>query len=612
MSPSDPVVDVRGLSVCYGATAALRGVHLAVSRGEIVAVVGESGAGKTTLARAIGGLLPGGDGPIEAGQVVFQHRDLLADPQHAARVCGDRITLALQDTGLDPLMTVREHLSEPFRARRHRRRPSDEQLAPMCEVVGLDPALFDRRPHELSGGQARQVSVTVAFALDPDVVVLDEPSAGLDVLTTRQLMGSLTRSIRRRGIAAMIITHDLRAVAAQAYRIVVLYAGRVVEDGAATRVLAEPRHPYTHALLAAAPSLTSGRDLHPIRGLPPDPTDLPTGCAYGPRCAQAVAACATTPPELDDGEHRAACHLGGVITRLRASEVVASRGSGRTRRVVLRAPAISIRAGEAVGVIGATGSGKSTLADVLGGVLRPDTGTVTIHDPRHLGERPWLLSHGHDERPHPDLRRTAPRAEDRRTVQHVGQDPAAVFAPRWTIERSLREVFELNPSGAPDAAVAAATIRRVLDLVGIPTTERILRARPAQVSGGQLQRLALARALLAEPAVLVADEPTALLDPSEQARLAVILRDEQIERGLSLLLVSHDLALVRRITDRVYVLHDGRVVEDGPTDEVFAHPSHPQTRALVASSGHADPRTPTRRGTRHDPSGFSHLPCTQP
>ena len=564
--PSDaPLLKVVDLAVRYrGNVDALRGVDFSLERGESLAVVGESGSGKSTLALCLAGLIQ----PPEArGSVQVNGEELLgASAERLRAVRWSTVALALQGAPFNPVVTVGDQIAEPLRERlglaggESRRR-----IEALAGEVLLDPALLDRYPHEISGGQRQLATLAMVLVLEPAVVVLDEPTSGLDPATRRALVERVIRLAEARGFALVVISHDLPDAAAMATRTLVLYAGEVIEDGATGPVVGDPAHPYTWALVSAYPVMTTTKDLRPIRGRPPDPRALPAGCAYHPRCTQADANCAEARPELVESRgRRVRCHFGGLKTLLSAHEVTKTFGRGSHTVAAVRGVSLHLREGEAVGVVGPSGSGKSTLARILTGHLAMDSGEVLLEG------RPLPTSWRGEER----LRR--------RRIQLIMQDPSDALSPRLTVAELVREPLEVAKDG--DRGERDEVVRRALDSVGLPADGPFLDARTHELSGGQLQRIALARALVARPKVLVADEPTAMLDASEQARLLVVLRERQVEMGLGLVLVSHDLAAVRKVTDRIVVLDEGQVVEEGPSAIVSTMPRSDTARRLVDAS----------------------------
>ena len=559
-----PLVEVADLAVCFdGGVDALRGVTFSLDRGESMAIVGESGSGKSTLAHCLAGLI---QPPAARGSVRVDGLELLGASDEALRsVRWSTVALALQGSPFNPVVTVGDQVAEPLRDRLGMgAREARSRAAELAQEVLLDPGLLDRYAHQLSGGQRRRAALAMVLTLDPGLIVLDEPTAGLDPATRQDLVKRIVRLAAEKGFALVVISHDLPDAASMADRTMVLYAGEVMEDGATARVISEPAHPYSWALVNAYPVMTTTKDLRPIRGLPPDPRAVPPGCPYNPRCTQAEPICVEVRPELVHSRDRLVlCHFGGLKTLLSAEGVTKSFGRGRHAVQALSGVSVSVREGESVGVVGPSGSGKSTLARILAGHLALDSGRVEL-----MGE------------PLPTSWRGADRLR-RRRIQLIMQDPADSLSPRLSVEDLVAEPLDVVGANGVDRG---AEVAGALESVGLPSRGSFLRAYIHQLSGGQLQRIALARALVARPKVLVADEPTAMLDASEQARMLVVLRERQIEMGLGLIYVSHDLASVRKVADRIVVLDEGKVVEEGPSAVVSTTPQSATARLLVDAS----------------------------
>jgi peptide/nickel transport system ATP-binding protein len=585
-APGAPALAIAGLRVTYGGpppVRALDGLSLEVAVGECVGVLGESGSGKSTLAKALLGLATGAavEGGLQLGGV-----DLVRlDEAGWQEVRWRRIALSVQSTSsLNPVLRVGLQLAEPQIVHLGRTQAeADERSAAVLAEVGLGPDALDRYPSELSGGQRRLVLLAMALVCDPSVVVLDEPTAGLDPSTRARVVDTLRRLRDERRVALVILGHDVEAVEVIADRVAVLYRGWLAEVGPARRVLAEPRAPYTWALLNARPTLGSVKDLRGIRGDPPDPTEVAAGCPFVARCTQAVDLCATGRPPLvsppgEDGERLVACVRGGVVSLLEARDLrvsyrLAGTGLGRRTTVVaVDGVSLDVREGEVVGVVGPTGAGKSTLGLLLVRLLEPDAGSVRF-------EGADLLA----------LRGAELRAA-RRRVQLLFQDPYEALSPRLTVGAAVREPLDVQGLGEP--AWRDARVRDELAAVRLPPDAAFLARHTHELSGGQLQRLALARALILEPKLLVADEPVSMLDPSEQAKMLQLLKHLQVERGMAMVFVSHDLAVVLRVADRVVVMDAGRIVEQGRGDELLRAARHPVTQTLLTASGPATGPTP--------------------
>lgn len=576
--PVTPLLEVIDLRVCFdGDVAALRGVNLSLDRGESVAVIGETGSGKSTLALCLAGLI---QPPEASGSVRIDGTELLGAGASTLRALRwATVALALQGAPFNPVSTVGTQIAEPLRERRGMSRSEASRRAgELAGEVELDPGLLERRPHQLSGGQRRRAALAMVLALDPPLVVLDEPTAGLDPATRHDMVTRLVALGRVRGFALVVISHDLPDVVRLAARTMVLYAGEAVEAGTTRAVVGRPSHPYTWALVNAYPVMTTTKDLRPIRGRPPDPRAIPSGCPFRPRCSQAEDLCASHHPDLrSSGDRDVACHFGGLKVLLEAERLCKTFRSGGTEVPAVQGVSLELREGEALGIIGPSGSGKSTLARILSGHLAADTGTV------------FLEGQALSSSSRPSLRHR------RRRVQLVMQDPWDSLSPRLTVAELVRE--PLDVARADDRQERVAAVTEALASVGLPSHGAFLAARTHQLSGGQLQRVSLARALVVRPKVLVADEPTSMLDASEQARLLVVLRERQVELGIGLVLVSHDIALVRKVTDRILVMDGGRAVEQGPSHVVSSSPQSLTARRMVAAAPAFATRMPAEPGT---------------
>jgi peptide/nickel transport system ATP-binding protein len=569
VTESEPILEITDLRITYDAGAtpvkALRGVTLRVGKGDAVGVVGESGSGKTTLALATLRLLPA-EAEIE-GSVRLGGQELVGAPAEAVRRHRGRTAayvIQAPGRGFNPVRTIGSQIAEPMRLHLDMSKPdAREKTAGLARLVELDPDLLDRYSHELSGGERQRAMLAMALACDPPLLILDEPTSGLDSTTKAAIAETLGRLRRERGLALLVISHDFSLMADLTDELAVLYGGIVLEQGPTRTILTDPRQPYSRDLLGAYPSMTTQKDLRGIRGSAPDPADPPAGCPYHPRCTQAVAECVTWQPELTPvAGRRIACVRGGVLTRLSAENLTKSYRTGLRRTVpALKGISLEVREGEVVGIVGETGSGKSTLVRILVGVEEPDGGTVD-----------W------EGRPFADFAKEH-WADFRKRVALVFQDPFEAVSPLLSVADVVREPLDVQHIGSK--ADRALQVETALAGVGLPQTEAFRSRRAHDLSGGQLQRVAIARALVLGPRLLLADEPTSMLDASEQAKLMVMLKDQQVTRGMAMIVVSHDLALVRKVADRLVVLHAGEVVETGPGAGVIAAPQHPVTRALV-------------------------------
>jgi len=568
-----PLLTVDTLRVSFstpdGLVRALDGVSFTLGRGESLAIVGETGSGKTTLARALLGLHPHGS---THGRIIYDGRDLNGQTESLWESLRWRhIALAVQNagTGFNPVHRVGEQITEPMRV--HLGLDSESAWAhavTLAQANGLEERHLRAYPHQLSGGEKQRAMLTMALSCDPDLLILDEPTSGQDVHARARMIDLLTRIRSERAMALILISHDLAAAAALTEQTAVLYAGQLVEMGASRDVFSTPRHPYTWGLLNAYPNMTTTRDLSAIRGQMPNPLTPPDGCRFHPRCTQAVDSCRTVTPPLESHEgRRVACHLGGIQTLLRAEglrKAFTLDGGARTTLEALRGVSLAVLEGEVVGVVGETGSGKTTLGRVLVGLLDADAGTIHVE-----GQDLSQVNRA-------DAKRLRAR------IQSIPQDPFESVSPLWSVAQIVREPLEIQRVGT--ASERDSAVRAALEAVGLPSDAGFGARRAQDLSGGQLQRVVIARALIVQPKLLIADEPVSMLDPSEQARLMLLLRSLQNARGMGLLLISHDLALVRKVADRIVVMRAGEIVEQGASHRVMSAPQHAYTRSLIDSA----------------------------
>ncbi|HET6302198.1 ABC transporter ATP-binding protein [Microbacterium sp.] len=587
-----PALEVRGLTV----TAQRDGhpvpitedLDLTVAPGEAVAIVGESGSGKSVTAKALMRLLPMGltvDGAVHLGG-----RDTTGfTERRMRRLRGTEISMVMQDpfTMLNPMETCGAQLAVTLTGPDGRRlsgaRRREEVVRRLAEVGITDPAVADKYPFELSGGMRQRVGIAAAISRNPRVIIADEPTTALDVTTQKEILDLLNSLRTTHRIAVVLITHDLGVAFSLCDRVYVMYAGQIVETADASTLMDQPKHPYTASLLAADPPIDRRVEkLASIPGSVPPPGRRPAACRFAPRCEWAVDACRERPIELlQVGEdHAARCirfaeigdglqalamarrdqpHTGSLAVP--AAPVITTRDARRVygEKVAVAGATIEVRRGESVGIVGESGSGKTTLARMLVGLTLPSSGSVQVGGVE-LSSR---LSR-------------ADRDRVRSTVQMAFQDPSSTLNPSRSVGSTLREALRLVSLEKLDERTA-----ELLELVGLPPD--YAKRMPAQLSGGERQRVAIARGLARDPDVLVCDEVVSALDVSVQAHILNLLRDLQTKLGIGYVFITHDLAVVRQITDRVYVMRRGEIVESGPTDQVLDEPRDDYTRSLLAS-----------------------------
>ena len=612
-----PLLQIKDLhtdiEIRSGVVRALSGVDLHVNPGETLGIVGESGSGKTMTALSLMGLLPQG-GKVSSGSIILDGQDLTKMPLHLKRkMRGTKVGMIFQDplTSLNPTMKIGLQVCEPLRV--HEKLSKREALARAVEIlkrVGMPrpEVVINNYPHQLSGGMRQRVMIAMALVCKPRILIADEPTTALDVTTQMQILDLIDELRDEYKMGVILITHDLGVVAGHTDRVAVMYAGRIVETAPTKTLFTEPKHRYTSSLMAALPerALAAGTKLFSIPGAPPSLTNLPKGCRFAARCLWATDECRAGYPDLsgddnhtfscfhpvqegdespavlqammDSGKAEDAVDATGQISHeilldvKEASREYESAGSGffkRDKGVVSAVDRVSITVnkGETYGLVGESGCGKSTVGRLIAGLEPPSGGAI------ELDGRDLATLKGRDA------------VRIHRDVQMMFQDSYAAMDPRMRIDQILAEPMSIQKTG--NARQIAERIMEILEQVGL--TEEVLDRYPHEFSGGQLQRLGFARSLTLAPDLIVADEPVSALDVSVQAQVLNLMKDLQQELGLSYLFISHDLAVVQYMADRIGVMYLGRIVEEGPAHEVVKNPKHPYTKALIDSIPVPDP-----------------------
>ena len=612
-----PLLQIKDLhtdiEIRSGVVRALSGVDLHVNPGETLGIVGESGSGKTMTALSLMGLLPQG-GKVSSGSIILDGQDLTQLPlKEKRKLRGTKVGMIFQDplTSLNPTMKIGLQVCEPLRVHEGlSKREALERAVEILKRVGMPrpEVVINNYPHQLSGGMRQRVMIAMALVCKPRILIADEPTTALDVTTQMQILDLIDELRDEYKMGVILITHDLGVVAGHTDRVAVMYAGRIVETAPTKTLFTEPKHRYTSSLMAALPerALAAGTKLFSIPGAPPSLTNLPVGCRIAARCLWATDECRAGYPDLSGDEtHTFSCFhpvqegdespavLQGKLDSNKtdgaaadvpqishetlldvkeASREYESAGSGffkREKGVVSAVDRVSItvKKGETYGLVGESGCGKSTVGRLIAGLEPPSGGAI------ELDGRDLATLKGRDA------------VRIHRDVQMMFQDSYAAMDPRMRIDQILAEPMSIQKTG--NARQIAERIMEILEQVGL--TEEILDRYPHEFSGGQLQRIGFARSLTLAPDLIVADEPVSALDVSVQAQVLNLMKDLQQELGLSYLFISHDLAVVQYMADRIGVMYLGRIVEEGPASEVVKNPKHPYTKALIDSIPVPDP-----------------------
>jgi oligopeptide/dipeptide ABC transporter ATP-binding protein len=605
---SGPILSVRNLVIevptAQGATRLVDGASFDVHPHEVFGIVGESGSGKSVTMLAVMGLLPH---PVylASGEVLLRGERLTSFSfEQMRQVRGKKISMIFQDpmTSLNPVLRVGTQIAEAISL--HNRSMSKaqvkERVIELLDLVGIpDPRRrAGQFPNEFSGGMRQRAMIAMAIANEPDLLIADEPTTALDVTIQAQVMDVLASVRERTGAAMVLITHDLGLVAEVADRVTVMYGGRMMEQSRVTTTFSEPLHPYTLGLIASLPRIDRDLgELYSIPGQVPDSSKRPSGCVFHPRCGLSNdrAPCRQSVPALRQlaPQHLVACHfaeetlawaraealkleavqrhqvtasaVAGVasepalkVDRLSKDfRVRRSRGFGVDRLQAVSDISFALQKGRTLGLVGESGCGKSTLGRVILNLLQPTAGAVWLRGDKISHLKPRLLR------------------DKRRELQVVFQNPYASLDPRMTIHEIIAEPLRINGRYAPER------ITELLSQVGL--SHEAAKRRPPEFSGGQRQRIAIARALALGPEVVILDEAVSALDVSIQAQVVNLLKNLQKELGLTYLFISHDLSVVRHISDEVAVMYLGRFVEYGPRERVFSAPAHPYTQALLSA-----------------------------
>jgi peptide/nickel transport system ATP-binding protein len=589
------ILETKNLKVQFnmsdGMVHAVNDVSLIIREGETLGLVGETGAGKTTTALAIQKLILQPPGEYAAGEILYEGEDILKmSDKNIRKIRGKQISMIFQDpmTSLDPVMKVIDQVAEVIRL--HNKcsvKESVKRAGEMFEMMGIPASRGGDYPHQFSGGMKQRVIIATALANSPRLLIADEPTTALDVTIQAQILEIIRKIKDDLGTSMLLITHDLGIVAENCDRVAIMYAGEIVEQGELDQVFKNPGHPYTVGLFNAIPSLDKKvRRLSPIDGLMPDPTALPDGCYFSPRCPLADETCRQTHPALSetDAGHAVRCFKAGMLKTDMAQakpEVIFEKKVHEDNNELLRVShlkkyfptpmgqlhavddvSFSLAKGRVLGVVGESGCGKSTLGRTVLGLLDPTDGQI-FYDGRDITH---LKGDG--------------RVVLQRKMQIIFQDPFSSLNPRMNVWDLIADPLQANRLGLSKKDLTKL-VWELMDTVGL--ARRLTYSYPHELDGGRRQRIGVARALALNPDFIVCDEPVSALDVSIQAQILNLLQDLQEEKNLTYIFVTHDLSVVKHISDAIMVMYVGCMVEMSPADELFAKPLHPYTKGLLAA-----------------------------
>lgn len=611
------VLEVSDLKITYETPErkihAVNGVSFSVDTQANYGLVGESGCGKSTIAASILGLLDD-NATVERGEIIFKGKNLLElPPEEFRRVLWSEMAIIPQSAmdALDPVMTTGAQIRQAIHKHRDvSGKEADERVQEVFDIVGLDPEMRTQYPHEFSGGMRQRVTIAMALVLDPDLIIADEPTTGLDVIVQDKIINKILEIQQETESSLLLITHDMGVIAETTEELSVLYGGKTMEQGPTDEVLRDPANPYTMGLKNAFPDIENVGELAvSIPGSMPMLDSEPAGCVFRDRCPFARDQCEEGHPEMFNvnGQH-SACYFTDETSEMRAEATEPStwgmigdatderpepgeqiletvdvakwytKSQSLKEQLFGRSPdqikavdgvSIDIHESEVLGIAGESGCGKSTLAEVIS-LLSDRTGGEILYKGSPIGE--YLSEYG--------------MKQFRSEVQIIFQDPFDSLNPRQTVRSIVSEPLKIQ---GEDREVIQSKIRESLGNVDLTPPEQYLDKTPSQLSGGERQRVSIARSLVLEPSLLICDEPASMLDVSLKANILTILRNLANEKNIGVLYISHDLTSIAQVTDRLGIMYLGRVVELGDTKDIIENPAHPYTSALLSAAPRTDP-----------------------
>ncbi len=558
------LLEVKNLKVTYNSKSnpveAVKGISFSINKGDTLGIIGESGSGKTSIAMAITSLL---DNKSEInGEIIYDGVDItkLSDKEKN-KYRWNKIAIVFQNRLeiLNPVLTIKEQIEETLKQHTNFcKKEIKDKVESLLNMVGLDEIWIDRYPHELSGGMRQKVLIAMALACDPELLILDEPTSALDSISRNQIIKLLKNIQSKNKFSMIVISHEISTINKLTSNIRIFYKGYTLEEGLTKEVIKNPIHPYTRGLINSSPEINPYHDLW---GIPSSiKNEKNNGCAFYQRCSQAIDKCLNNIPNLKyvSLERKVACNRGGIVTILDARNINKTYKVNNKLIKVCRNCSISVKSGEIVALIGQSGSGKTTLASIISGYLKQDSGEV-IYEENKVNN-------------YEVIRR-------KKGLQIVFQDPFSSTNDSFTVENVIKEPLDILKIGIKEEI--KEMVIKVLKDVQLPIDEEFLNKKCFSLSGGQRQRIAIARSLIMEPKLLIADEISSMLDPSTKANVLRLLKKLQNKNGFSMIYITHDLTIARKIADRIYIMDKGEIIEDGISIDIFNNPKCSFTKELV-------------------------------
>lgn len=564
----EALLQVNDLKISYitreGRKKAVNGVSFILNKGETLGIIGESGSGKTSIAMSIMGLLKSAEveGEIAYGGVKLN----ILKREELNKYRWNKIALVFQNRldVLNPVLTIKEQIEEVLKRHTTKsKRDIKKRIKELFSMVYLDEKWLSRYPHELSGGMRQKVLIAMAIACDPELLIVDEPTSALDVLSKKEIINLLKKLQKVNKFSMIVISHELPVIKQLTTKVEVLYFGHILEEGFTKELINNPMHIYTRGLINSSCDINIYQDLWGI------PTKLTSkhgnGCPFYQRCVQSSEECAEKLPILNyiSIERKVACNKGGIITILETKDLSKSFNYKNSKIFACKNCCLDVKAGEIVALIGQSGSGKTTIAKLISGFLKKDSGNIYFEGKEMDGFEAMKRSYG---------------------LQIVFQDPFSAINGSFTVEEAIKEPLEILNIGIKEER--KDIVKKALKDVQMQFDDETLKTRCNSLSGGERQRISIARSLVMKPKLLIADEITSMLDPSTKANILRLLKELQNKKGFSMLFITHDLTLARKIADKVYVMNDGEIVEKGMALEIFNNPKCKYTKTLFKECFH--------------------------